>query len=51
MLHDAWTELDDAIERLDLFSSSALPQLTHGISHDCHMLVREKSKKIELVEV
>lgn len=40
----AWIEVDEAVSRLHLFSSSALPQLTHGICADCNDLVRAKIK-------
>lgn len=38
-----WVELDEAVKMLDLFSSAALPQLTHGICQDCSRLVSEKT--------
>lgn len=34
-----WVELDEAVKTLGLFSSSSLPQLTHGICQECSELV------------
>lgn len=39
-----WVEVDEAVSKLALFSSPALPQLTHGICKDCNALVHEKIK-------
>lgn len=39
----AWVELDEAVKKLDLFSSASLPQLTHGMCQDCARLVKEKT--------
>jgi hypothetical protein len=36
-----WIEVEDAIRRLTLFSSSVLPQLTHGICPTCRSLFFE----------
>ena len=38
-----WIELDEAVKKLDLFSSASLPQLTHGMCQDCSELVRKKT--------
>ena len=38
-----WVELDEAVKMLDLFSSAAPAQLTHGICQDCSRLVSEKT--------
>lgn len=38
-----WIELDEAVKKLDLFSSASLPQLTHGICQDCAKLVKKKT--------
>lgn len=38
-----WVEVDEAVNRLDLFSSACLPQLSHGICQDCNRLVHEKT--------
>lgn len=40
-----WTEVEEAVKRLDLFSSASLPQLTHGICQDCNKLVLKNAKK------
>jgi hypothetical protein len=42
-IDSAWVELDEAVKKLDLFSSASLPQLTHGMCQDCHKLVSEKT--------
>lgn len=42
-LANEWVELDEAVRRLDLFSSASLPQLSHGICQDCNRLVHEKT--------
>lgn len=34
-VHEEWIEADEAVRRLDLFQSSTLPRLTHGICEDC----------------
>lgn len=39
-----WIELDEAVKKLDLFSSASLPQLTHGMCEDCNKLVRDKTR-------
>jgi hypothetical protein len=31
-----WTEVEDAVKRLNLFEVGRLPQLTHGMCTDCH---------------
>ena len=38
-----WIELDEAVKKLDLFSSAAPTQLTHGICQDCSRLVKKKT--------
>lgn len=38
-----WVELDEAVKKLQLFSSVSLPQLTHGICQDCARLVAGKT--------
>lgn len=38
-----WVELDEAVKKLDLFSSASLPQLTHGMCQDCGKLIRKKT--------
>lgn len=40
---DEWVELEDAIGKNELFSTSSLPQLTHGICQDCNKLVHKKT--------
>lgn len=42
-LDSMWVELDEAVKKLDLFSSASLPQLTHGMCQDCGKLVRKKT--------
>ncbi len=37
-----WIEVEDAIRRLTLFSSSVLPQLTHGVCPTCRSLLYER---------
>lgn len=39
----SWVELDEAVKMLDLFSSTVLPQLSHGICQDCSKLVTVKT--------
>lgn len=31
-----WVEVEEAVQRLNLFEAQRLPQLTHGICPDCH---------------
>lgn len=38
-----WVELDEAVRTLDLFSSSSLPQLTHGICPECGALIASET--------
>lgn len=43
-----WSEVETAVERLALFSSDGLPQVTHGICRACHATVlREWSAMAE----
>jgi hypothetical protein len=39
-----WLEVELAVERLELFSSQHLPQLTHGICEDCGISLRRRIK-------
>jgi len=36
---EGWLEAEEAIQRLNLFQSSRLPQLTHGVCTDCYEAV------------
>lgn len=37
-----WVEVEDAIEKMGLFSVQVLPQLTHGMCQKCYEYVRKK---------
>lgn len=41
---DVWIEVEDAVEKLDLFDSSHLPQVTHGICPACDQLFLKKTR-------
>lgn len=40
-----WVEVEDAIQGLTLFSSSVLPQLTHGVCPTCRSLLFERLQR------
>jgi len=40
--NDNWVEVEEAIERLELFGASPLPQLTHGLCPVCYEYVQQQ---------
>ncbi|MEJ2697473.1 MAG: hypothetical protein P8013_12600 [Candidatus Sulfobium sp.] len=36
---DEWVEAEEAVERLDLFGASRLPQISHGVCQPCYDMV------------
>jgi hypothetical protein len=38
---EAWTEVEEAVTRLQLFEQSPMPSLTHGICEPCHHTMRK----------
>lgn len=37
-----WVEIEKAIEKLEIFNSSVLPQLSHGVCSSCYENIRDK---------
>ena len=45
--NDEWVELEEAVNRLDLFGGGVVPSLKHGLCLDCQVKIETELKNLK----
>lgn len=45
--NDEWVELEEAVNRLDLFGSGVVPRMKHGLCLDCQVKIEKELKNLK----